>query len=123
MKPKTLLLASFCLFVSSVTAEANTPTRDYKMVDLKNGLTTELLEVGKTSFTFSVQWPLDREIEMGYLELIGKLDIEKRGWEPLKSLYLDPAYTPNVSSSVRPVKIDPAQLCVRNHERGVRKRR
>ena len=86
--------------------EANTPTRDYKMVDLKNGLTTELLDIGKTSFTFSVKWPLDMEIEMGYLELVGKLDIEERGWCSLKDFHLDPDCKAEDWTAAGPIEIN-----------------
>ena len=87
--------------------EVNTPTRDYRMIDLKNGLATEMLEIGKTSFTFSVQWPLDREIEMGHLKLIGKLDIEERGWHELNGLYLDSAHIPQSWTVSEPAELDP----------------
>jgi len=71
----------FFLFTSPLCwGEANTPTRDYKMVDLKNGFTTELLEIGKTSFTFSVKWQPDMEILNGWLYLVGKPDLEEGGW-------------------------------------------
>ena len=65
--------------------------RDYKMVDLRNRLTTELLAVGPTSITISVEWPLDIEIEWGRLDLMAKVNIEERGWHFLKSITVDPA--------------------------------
>jgi len=110
MKPKTLFVTSLCLLTSHVIA-ASTPTRDYKMVDLKNGLTTELLEIGKTSFTFSVEWPLGMEFEEGTLFLMGQLlvlDLEE--WSFLRALYLDPnRYRDSDCSSCFPVTLNLAQ--------------
>jgi len=67
------------------------PTRDYTMVDLHNRLTTKLLDVGTTSITFSVEWPLDVEIDYGWFYLMGKIDIERRGWDFLETLDADQA--------------------------------
>ena len=91
MKNKTLLLTSLCLLASYATVKANAPVRDYKMVDLKNGLTTELLEIGKTSLTFSVEWKLGMEFDENTLYLMGKLNVELRGWDFIQALYLDPS--------------------------------
>ena len=85
----------------------NSPARDYTMVDLKNGLTTEMLEIGKTSFTFSVEWPLDMKFEEATLFLMGKLNIEVRGWSFLRALYLDPAYIPQAWTVSDPTELDP----------------
>jgi len=65
--------------------------RDYKMVDLKNGLTTELLAVGPTSITISVEWPLDMRPygDMACFGLMGKTDINERGWHCLMSFSTD----------------------------------
>jgi len=91
MKTRYILLTSFCLLAYATRAEDKTLARDYTLVDLNNRLTTKLLNVGTTSITFSVEWPLDIEIDYGWLYLIGKLDIEKRGWCELKVLDVDPA--------------------------------
>jgi len=61
------------------------------MVDLGNRLTTKLLDVGTTSMTIYVEWPLDIEIDYGRFSLMGKLDIEERGWNSLGCLEVDPA--------------------------------
>jgi len=66
------------------------PARDFKMVDLKNGLTTELLAVGPTSLTIRVERSLDLEKdEVTWFHLIGKLDIKKRGWHWVTDLTID----------------------------------
>jgi len=90
MEAKHLRITALGLLVTLAIA-TNVPARDYTMVDLKNGLTTELLEIGKTSFTFSVGWQLDMEIDEDTLFLMGKLNIESRGWSFLQALYLDPS--------------------------------
>ena len=80
-----LLIAPICcLGETSVT-----PERDYTMVDLHNKLTTKLLDVGTTSMTIYVEWPLDIEIPDGWFDLMGKLDIEKRHWHSLTTLETD----------------------------------
>ena len=61
--------------------------RDYKMIAQNNGLTAELLAVGPTSLTFSVVRSPDIEKdEVTWVSLIGKLDIEKKGWYQLTNL-------------------------------------
>jgi len=60
------------------------------MVDLGNRLTTKLLDVGMTSMTIYVEWPLDMEFEEEWFHLMGKLDIEERGWHYLTFLEVDP---------------------------------
>ncbi|MCL1921582.1 MAG: hypothetical protein FWG50_11025 [Kiritimatiellaeota bacterium] len=89
MKFKPCFIAPLCLLASAMTA-AEQPTRDYTMVDLHNRLTTKLLDVGATSITFSVEWPLDIELPEGWFFLMGKLDIKKRGWHYLECLEVDP---------------------------------
>jgi len=59
------------------------------MVDLHNRLTTKLLDVGTTSMVIYVEWPLDIEVPHGFFDLIGKLDIERRGWHDLTFLEID----------------------------------
>jgi len=88
MKSKRLALLSSCLLASTILAEEKT-TRDYTMIDLHNRLATQLLDVGTTSITFSVEWPLDIEMPHGRFSLMGKLDIEERGWHFLTSLKFD----------------------------------
>jgi len=83
-----LLIAPFCC-LGEIN---NSPARDYTMVDLKNGLTTEMLEIGKTSFTFSVEWKHGMKFEEDTLFLMGQLlvlDLEEK-WSSVKALYLDP---------------------------------
>jgi hypothetical protein len=62
------------------------------MVDLQNGLTCKFLEIGTTSFTFSVEWPLDVEIPNG-LRLRGRLDPDDL-WSFMRELVLDPEQKP-----------------------------
>ena len=67
----------------------NTPARNYSMVNFGNEFTSTLLDVGTTSFTFSVEWSPDIETP-GKLDLIGKLlSGGTRGWNPLYELDLD----------------------------------
>jgi hypothetical protein len=64
-----------------------TPAHDYKMVAFNNGLTAELIVIGPTSITFSVERSLDLERdEVTWVSLVGKLDIEKKGWYQLTNL-------------------------------------
>jgi len=65
--------------------------RDFTMVDLKNGLTTELLAVGPTSITISVEWPLDVRPygDIACFGLMGKTNIEERGWHYLQLMGAD----------------------------------
>jgi len=105
-----LLIAPLCCLGET----SNTSVRDYTMVDLRNGLITELLEIGPTSFTFSVEWPLDIKIAEGRLCLMGKLNPETRGWSFLKELDLDPTHKtgPFLEGSWHsrfPVKVDQVQ--------------
>jgi len=89
MKNRHILLASISLLACAILAEEK-PARDYTMVDLHNRLTTKLLDVGTTSMVIYVEWPLDIEIDYGRFSLMGKLDIEERGWHAVKSLEVDP---------------------------------
>jgi len=59
------------------------------MVDLGNGLITQLIDVGTTSITFSVEWTPKVEIDHRWLSLMGKPDIEERGWHFLIELDVD----------------------------------
>jgi len=92
--------------------KTNASARNYKMVDLKNGLTTELLEIGKTSLTFSVEWKLGMEFEEDTLYLMGKLNVESRGWNFIEALYLNPSQWQDIypnGFSCFPVTLDPVQ--------------
>ena len=81
---KNLLLITFCLLASALTAQetTGTPKRDYAMVNFNSDLTCKLLEIGTTSLTFSVEWSPDRGTP-GLLDIIGKLYPETRGWSVL----------------------------------------
>ena len=81
----SLLAAHICCWGETNSA----PAREYTMVDVGNGLTCKLLEIGTTSFTFSVEWPLDMKFETGTLDLFGKLDV-RGGWNPLHEIALHP---------------------------------
>jgi len=81
-----LLVASHCCLGETDTA----PPRDYTMVDLRNGLTTTLHEVGTTSFTFTVEWPVNMEIAFGQLCLMGKVNAKARGWNFMRELRVNP---------------------------------
>ena len=100
-----LLITPLCCW-----GETNKPVRDYKMIDMQNGLSYALLDVGKTSFTFSVEWPLDMEIPTGTLYLFYKLDV-RSGWSWARELVLDPTKREGDGSGVSrfPVEYNPAQ--------------
>jgi hypothetical protein len=70
--------------------EANKPARDYKMVDVQNGLTYKLLEIGTTSLTFAVEWPLDMDIPSRQLNLYGKFHMDSE-WSGQLTMEIDPA--------------------------------
>jgi len=78
-----LLIMPYCYL-----GETNTPARDYEMVDMQNRLTYKLLNIGTTSFTFYVEWPLDLEIGGGWLDLFGKLH-EDSWWNPVFCTQID----------------------------------
>ena len=84
---KNLLLTTLCLLASSATAQdtTTTPARDYTMVNFSSDLTCNLLEIGTTSLTFSVEWSPDRDTP-GSLLLVGKLIPETRGWSFLHGM-------------------------------------
>ena len=90
MNSKTVFFTLLCLIISTVIAQetADTPKRDYTMINFNSDLTCTLLEIGTTSLTFSVVW----SPEMGTprtLDLIGKLHPETRYWGGLYELELD----------------------------------
>jgi len=68
-----------CLLTNTATAETNTLSRDYRMVNLDNGVTSTLLEVGTTSVTFAVDWLLESPVPEK-LMLLGKRDMEDEWW-------------------------------------------
>jgi hypothetical protein len=70
--------------------ETNKPARDYKMFNKENGLTTTMLDIGTTSFTFSVEWQLDTEIPTGTLYLFGNRHMEDSWWSWMCELVLEP---------------------------------
>ena len=79
-----LLMPLYCL------GEPNKPARDYTMINLQDGLTCTLLDVGTTSFTFSVEWSLETEAPNRWLFLMGKLDLEPEVWSGLITLEINP---------------------------------
>ena len=89
MKVKPLLLIALCLLVGYATAEEK-PKHNYSFVDVTNGLHCTLLNVGSTSFTFSVEWSLDLEIPDRWFFLHGKLDMDQVAWDFLTHLNVDP---------------------------------
>ena len=86
---KTQLLLPLLALPLCGLGEALPFERDYTIVDLGNGLITKLMDVGTTSITFSVEWTPNVEIDHRWLYLMGKLDIEERGWHFLTSLEVD----------------------------------
>jgi len=102
----------FLFFITPLCCwgETNKPVRDYKMVDMQNGLTTTMLDIGKTSVTFSVEWQRDTEIPTGTLYLFYKLDL-RDGWSWARELVLDPTAREGDGSGVSrfPVEYDPVQ--------------
>ena len=60
------------------------------MIPFPNGPTCTMLEVGTTSITFSVEWPLDIG-PYGTFDLIGKYDSESEDWNGLIQLDPNPA--------------------------------
>jgi len=90
MKTKKLIFISLCLFATCTTAE-ETPARNYAFVDVKNGLTCTLLNVGTTSFVFSVEWSPDIELHKGIISLMGNFEADTPWWSNLLDLDLNPA--------------------------------
>ncbi|MCL2105153.1 MAG: hypothetical protein FWH21_08925 [Kiritimatiellaeota bacterium] len=71
-------------------SETNKPTRDYKMVDMQNGLTTTMLNIGTTSFAFSVEWSHNLEIPGDkWLYLFGKRHVDA-WWNLVMCIEVDP---------------------------------
>ena len=68
--------------------EEKKPARDYIMVDIVNGLIPTLLDIGTTSLTFRVEWPLSLEISEHCFDLMGKFELE-RSWVSLMILDVD----------------------------------
>ena len=80
-----LLIMPYCCL-----GETNKPARDYKMVDMQNGLTTTMLDVGTTSFTFSVEWAGKLEIpDDKWLFLFANLN-EDSWWSFEMGIEVDP---------------------------------
>ena len=72
-------LMLLCLFVNTITAEADVPTRDYKTVNFDNGITSRILEIGATSVTFSVESSLGVTIP-DKVVMVGKLNMDWEAW-------------------------------------------
>ena len=79
-----LVIAPLCCW-----GETRKPARDYTMIDVQNGLNAKLLEIGTTSFTFFVEWPLGMDIESKWMILFGKFHLDS-GWNGLVTMEIDP---------------------------------
>ena len=100
-----LLIVPLCCW-----GETTQPARDYAMLDVQNGLNCKLLDVGTTSFTFSVEWPLDMEIPTGTLDIFYKLHLDSV-WSFAREIVLDPTLREGDDGWVSrfPVEFDLAQ--------------
>jgi len=87
---KTTSLILLCITSLCCWGETNQPARDYKMIDVQNGLTSKLLEIGTTSLIFSVEWPLDMAIPSGQLNLYVKFHVDS-DWHGQFTMEIDPA--------------------------------
>ena len=88
-----------------------TSTRDYVMVNYDTGLTSTMLDIGKTSFTFVVEWSPNTNTPWR-LDLLSRLLPETRGWGGLLELELD--FAKSVFKDEGwcfryPIKFDPTQ--------------
>jgi len=123
MKTKLFFLVLLCLGVCCAvvlmpkrrTISEDTPKLKITMVNFTNGLTSTLLDVGTTSFLFSVEWPLDMKLPIK-LDLISKLNLNADVWHRASELELDPLKQKSVYESVGyewdsrfPVTVDLAQ--------------
>jgi len=92
MKTQTIIiLILLCSLAHTATAKGDVPARDYTMIDVGNGLTSKLLDIGTTSFTFSVEWPLDMKFETGIFFLYGSFDKSDPWWHPVADVRVDPS--------------------------------
>ena len=89
MNMKALFFISLCLFITGATADGK-PARDYTTVNLDDRLTVTMLNVGTTSFTFSVEWSPDVEFPEGVLNLMSKLDTKEPWWDNAVGLFINP---------------------------------
>ena len=89
MKNKFFLIISLCLFATCVTAKEKL-TRNYATTNLDERLAVTMLDVGTTSFTFSVEWSPDVEFPERQLYLMSKLDTKEPYWDAIAVLYIDP---------------------------------
>jgi len=101
-----LLITPLCCW-----GETNKPVREYKMFNKENGLTTTMLDIGTTSFTFAVEWQLDTEIPTGTLYLFGNRHMEDSWWSWERELVLDQTQMNPYGNGVSrfPVEYDPVQ--------------
>jgi len=76
------------LLAGTAIAGTNAPARDYTMINFDTGLTTTILNVGTTSFTFVVEWSPNVDTPRT-LTLMGRLLPETRGWSGLYELEID----------------------------------
>jgi len=104
-----LLVIPLCCF-GEITID---PQPKISMVNFPDGLINTLLDVGTTSFTFSVEWSLDVEIPEK-IDLIGKLHLEPgvEEWSFLYELEIDQSQSALADYgwfSRFPVEVDLAQ--------------
>ena len=106
MKSKIVLLTLLCLIIgcaTKVTREKPTPrspypyskvvmTREkttdtssytYSVVDLRNGLTCALFEIGTTSFVFRVEWSRGMKFPANALDVMFNLGLDPVYWAPI----------------------------------------
>jgi len=106
MKSKIVLLTLLCLLIgcaTKVTHEKPTPrspypyskvvmTREkttetssytYSVVDLRNGLTCALFEIGTTSFVFRVEWSRGMKFPANALDVMFNLGLDPVYWAPI----------------------------------------
>jgi len=85
---KVTVFLLFCLFTGKAMT---TPARDYTMVNTDNGLTSTILDIGTTSFTFRVEWSGKLEIPGDkWLFLMGRRRVDSV-WNFMTGIEVDPA--------------------------------
>jgi len=91
MKTQTIIiLILLCSLAHVATTKGDAPARDYTMVNMDNGLTSTILDIGATSFTFRVEWSGKLEIPGDkWLFLMGKLDLASV-WSFMTGIEVDP---------------------------------
>jgi len=84
------LVVALQLLAITAIANENTPAREYTMVNMDNGLTSTMSDIGTTSFTFTVEWSYDLEIPGDkWLFLMGRLDL-RDVWSFMAGIEVDP---------------------------------